>query len=104
MAHAPVLEVIDRTQRQRRPPFDVMYEWVSTVDHKKLGLMYIGYALVFLVIAGFEAVLMQIQHAVPNNHFVSHQVFNRLFTMHATIMIFFVAMPVMFGFGNILCR
>ncbi len=75
---------------------------VSTVDHKKIGLMYIGYALFFLVIAGFQAVLMRIQLAVPNNHFVSPQVFNRLFTMHGTTMVFFVGMPILFGFGNYL--
>jgi cytochrome c oxidase subunit 1 len=99
----PVLEAIDQTlDLNRRPPFDVVYEWMSTVDHKKIGLMYIVYALIFLVIAGFEAVLMRIQLAVPNNHFVSPQVFNRLFTMHGTTMVFFVGMPILFGFGNYL--
>ena len=49
----PVLEAIDQTLEVKgRPPLDVVYEWVSTVDHKKIGLMYIAYALVFLVIAG----------------------------------------------------
>src|SRR6266851_1983041 len=103
MAHAPVLEAIDQTlETKRRPPLDVVYEWVSTVDHKKIGLMYIAYALLFLVIGGFEAVLMRIQLAVPNNHFVSPQVFNRLFTMHGTTMVFFMGMPILFGFGNYL--
>jgi heme/copper-type cytochrome/quinol oxidase subunit 1 len=46
---------------------DVLHDWVTTVDHKKIGLMYIGYALVFLVIGGFEALLMRIQLAIPNN-------------------------------------
>jgi cytochrome c oxidase subunit 1 len=64
--------------------------------------MYIGYALIFLVIAGFEALLMRVQLAVPNNHFVSPQVFNQLFTMHGTTMVFFVGMPILFGFGNYL--
>jgi cytochrome c oxidase subunit 1 len=104
MANAtPVLEAVDQTlELKRRPPLDVVYEWVSTVDHKRIGLMYIAYALVFLVIAGLEAVLMRIQLAVPNNHFVSPQVFNRLFTMHGTTMVFFVGMPILFGFGNYL--
>jgi len=57
---------------------------VTTVDHKKIGLMYIAYALVFLLIAGAEAILMRIQLFVPNNTFVSPQTFNRLFTMHGT--------------------
>ena len=64
--------------------------------------MYITYALVFLVIAGAMAVVMRIQLAVPHNHFVSPQVFNRLFTMHGTTMVFFVGMPVLLGFGNYL--
>ena len=77
-----------------------LHEWAVTVDHKRLGILYIGYALVFLVIGGVEATIMRVQLAVPNNHFVSPQVFNRMFTMHGTTMIFFVAMPILFGFSN----
>src|SRR4030088_1827047 len=99
----PVLEAVDQTlETKRRPPLDVVYEWVSTVDHKRIGLMYIAYALIFLLVGGFEAVLMRIQLAVPNNHFVSPQAFNRLFTMHGTTMVFFMGMPILFGFGNYL--
>src|ERR1700742_1133426 len=99
----PVLEAIDQTlETKRRPPLDVVYEWVSTVDHKRIGLKYIAYALIFLLIGGFEAVLMRIQLAVPNNHFVSPEVFNRLFTMHGTTMVFFMGMPILFGFANYL--
>jgi cytochrome c oxidase subunit 1 len=78
---------------------ETLHEWVITVDHKKLGLMYIGSALLFLVIGGIEATIMRIQLAVPHAHFVSPEVFNRMFTMHGTTMIFFVAMTVLFGFG-----
>src|SRR5437879_4125294 len=81
---------------------ETLHDWVITVDHKKLGLMYIGYALVMLVIGGIEATIMRIQLAVPHAHFVSPQVFNRMFTMHGTTMIFFVAMPILFGFANYL--
>jgi cytochrome c oxidase subunit I len=81
---------------------DTLHEWVITVDHKKLGLMYIAYALLFLVIGGIEALIIRIQLAVPHAQFVSPQVFNRMFTMHGTTMIFFVAMPVLFGYGNYL--
>ena len=103
MTTTPVIQAIDETAAsQGRPPLNVVYEWLTTVDHKKIGLMYIVYALIFLVIAGFEAVLMRIQLAVPNNHFVSPQVFNQLFTMHGTTMVFFVGMPILFGFGNYL--
>ena len=103
MTTTPVVEAIDETTAsQGRPPLNVVYEWLTTVDHKKIGLMYIVYALIFLVIAGFQAILMRIQLAVPNNHFVSPQVFNQLFTMHGTTMVFFVGMPILFGFGNYL--
>src|SRR5271155_4112755 len=99
----PVLEAIDQTlETKRRPPFDIAYEWVSTVDHKRIGLMYIAYGLIFLLVGGLEATLMRIQLAVPNNHFVSPQVFNRLFTMHGTTMVFWVGMMILFGFGNYL--
>src|SRR5438270_6685772 len=64
--------------------------------------MYVGYALVFLLIRGVEAALMRIQLFAPDQTFVSPQVFNRLFTMHGTTMIFFVAMPLLFGFANYL--
>jgi cytochrome c oxidase subunit I len=77
-----------------------VHSWVTTVDHKRIGVMYIGMALLFLVIGGIEATIMRIQLALPNNDFVSPQVFNRMFTMHGTTMIFFVAMPILFGFGN----
>src|SRR6202035_3048613 len=72
------------------------------VDHKRLGILYILYALFFLVIGGIEATVIRIQLMRPHNDFVSPQVFNRMFTMHGTTMIFFVAMPVLFGFGNCL--
>ena len=105
MTTTPVLEAVDETlETQGKPPLNVIYEWLTTVDHKKIGLMYIVYALIFLVIAGFEAILMRIQLAIPNNHFVSPQVFNQLFTMHGTTMVFFMGMPILFGMGNYLVR
>jgi len=85
-----------------RPWVQVLHEWVITVDHKRLGILYILYALTFLVIAGAEAAIIRIQLMYPHNHFVSPQVFNRMFTMHGTTMIFFVAIPVLFGFANYL--
>jgi cytochrome c oxidase subunit I len=79
-----------------------LHEWVTTVDHKRLGILYIVYALVFLVIGGIEAMIMRIQLIRPHNNFVSPEVFNRMFTMHGTTMIFFVVMPMLFGFANYL--
>jgi len=90
------------TALSRRLFFDAVQDWLTTVDHKKIGIMYIVYALLFLVVGGFEALLIRIQLAIPNNTFVSPQAFNRLFTMHGTTMVFFVGMPILFGFGNYL--
>src|SRR5713226_2765445 len=87
---------------ERRPFVDRLHDWVTTVDHKRLGIMYVAYALLFLVIGGIEAAMMRIQLIAPNQTFVSPPVFNRLFTMHGTTMIFFVAMPLLFGFANYL--
>jgi cytochrome c oxidase subunit 1 len=89
-------------QEVPRPTGSMLHDWVVTVDHKKLGILYILYALLFLVIGGIEATIMRIQLIVPHNNFVPPQVFNRMFTMHGTTMIFFVAMPILFGFGNYL--
>jgi cytochrome c oxidase subunit 1 len=93
------LNLVDQSTR---PIGDRLHEWVVTVDHKKLGILYILYGLVFLIIGGIEAMIMRIQLIVPHNHFVSPEVFNRMFTMHGTTMIFFVAMPILFGFGTYL--
>jgi cytochrome c oxidase subunit 1 len=84
------------------PLVDRLHGWITTVDHKRLGLLYIGYALLFLSIGGIEAAAIRIQLIRPHYNFVSPQVFNRLFTMHGTTMIFFVVMPLVFGFANYL--
>ena len=85
-----------------RPLGERLHEWVVTVDHKKLGILYILYALFFLVVGGVEAIIIRIQLIVPHNHFVSPQIFNRMMTMHGTTMIFFMVMPILFGFGTYL--
>jgi cytochrome c oxidase subunit 1 len=90
------------TTRSDRTVFDTLHSWVVTVDHKRLGLMYIMYGLGFLVVAGLQATLIRIQLAAPNLHIISPQVFNRLFTMHGTTMVFLAGMPLIFGFANYL--
>src|SRR5271155_3190766 len=79
---------------------DTLHSWVITVDHKKLGLMYMMLSIFFLLVGGAEVLLIRIQLAVPNNHFISPQVFNRLFTMHGTTMVFLVGMPLIFAWAN----
>ncbi|HME88857.1 MAG TPA: cytochrome c oxidase subunit I [Chthoniobacterales bacterium] len=74
--------------------------WLSSVDHKRIAVLYLLTALFFFVIGGVEALFMRLQLAVPNNHFLQPDTFNQLFTMHGTTMIFLVVMPVVFGFVN----
>jgi cytochrome c oxidase subunit I len=81
---------------------ETVHSWVVTVDHKKLGMLYIGYALIFLLVAGIEALTIRMQLFFPHNTLITPQTFNRLFTMHGTTMVFLVGMPILFGFGNYL--
>ncbi len=81
---------------------DRLHGLVVTVDHKKLGLMYVGTAIGFLVVAGLMAVAIRLQLAVPNNTLLGPDVFNRFFTMHGTAMVFLVGMPIIAGLGNYL--
>jgi len=79
-----------------------VHEWVVTVDHKRLGVMYVVAGLAFFLIAGLEASVIRWQLAAAGNTVVSPQVFNRLFTVHGTTMIFMVGIPIVFGFANYL--
>jgi cytochrome c oxidase subunit I len=79
-----------------------LHEWVVTVDHKRLGIMYVVAGLAFFLIAGLEAGVIRWQLAIAENTIVSPQVFNRLFTVHGTTMVFLVGIPIVFGFANYL--
>ncbi|CAN5838336.1 cytochrome c oxidase subunit I [soil metagenome] len=68
--------------------------WLTTVDHKKIGIMYGTAAMVFFVIGGLEALLIRIQLATPNGTLLSADLYNQVFTMHGTTMIFLVVMPI----------
>ena len=94
--------VISTEGETSRPMVQVLHDWIVTVDHKKLGVMYFSYGIVALVVGGIEASIMRAQLASANSHLVSPEVFNRLFTMHGTTMIFFAAMPIVFGIANYL--
>jgi cytochrome c oxidase subunit 1/cytochrome c oxidase subunit I+III len=76
--------------------------WFSSVDHKKIGILYICTAIVFLLVGGAEALAMRLQLATPNNTLVGPNFFNQLFTMHGTTMVFLVGMPILTGFANYL--
>ncbi|MGI8587978.1 MAG: cytochrome c oxidase subunit I [Chloroflexia bacterium] len=74
--------------------------WISTVDHKQIGIMYLTATVFFFVVGGFEALLMRVQLGAPGNTFLSPEAYNQLFTMHGTTMIFLVVMPMLIGFAN----
>lgn len=77
-----------------------LWDFLTTVDHKKIAILYLISGGFFFVIGGLEAVFIRIQLAVPNNHFVSAGQYNELLTMHGTTMIFLAAMPLVFAFMN----
>jgi len=79
-----------------------LHDWVVTVDHKRLGLMYICTGLVFFAVGGLEASIMRWQLAFPSHDVVAPEVFNRLFTMHGTTMVFLFGMPIILGMANYL--
>jgi cytochrome c oxidase subunit 1 len=84
---------------EARMPSGVM-AWLTTVDHKKIGIMYLYTTFFFFVIGGVLALLMRTQLAVGNNHFLAAQTYNEIMTLHGTTMIFLWIIPVFSGFGN----
>lgn len=76
-------------------------EWLTTVDHKKIGIMYIISALIMLFRGGADAILMRAQLAVPENGLLNAQHYNEIFTTHGVVMILFMAMPFVIGLMNV---
>ena len=74
--------------------------WLTTTDHKKIGLLYLISTFVFFIIAGVEALLMRAQLALADNTFLDAQTYNGLVSLHGTTMIFLFVVPVLAGFGN----
>ena len=99
MTAAPVPNVSVAGQARLRSS-DTMLSWFATVDHKRIGILYILTATFFLAVGGLEALLMRVQLALPNNDFLSPRAYNQIFTMHGTTMVFLVGMPVLSGFAN----
>src|SRR5260370_39916370 len=92
----------DLSKTEALPLPSRLHEWIVTVDHKRLGILYIATALFFFAVAGVLAALMRLQLAYPNATFLPPDVFNRLFTMHGTTMVFLVGMPFFAGLANYL--
>ncbi len=77
-----------------------LISWLTTVDHKRIGFLYGISALFFFLVGGFEALLIRLQLAVPNNTLLTAEQYNRMFTMHGTTMIFLAIMPLSAAFFN----
>ncbi len=77
-----------------------LLSWLATVDHKKIGLMYIAASTFFLLIGGLEAMVIRTQLAQSNLKLVNPELYNQIFTMHGTTMVFLAVMPFMAGLGN----
>jgi cytochrome c oxidase subunit I len=74
--------------------------WLTTTDHKRIGIMYMVFTFVFFLLGGTEALMMRLQLGTPENTLVTPQVYNALFTMHGTTMIFLFVVPMWAGMAN----
>ena len=102
---AIVEEPLELAHERAAPPWTaVLHEWVTTVDHKKIGILYVLMAVVFLVVGGVEAVLLRWQLLWPRSNFLGPDAFNQMFTMHGTTMVFFWAFRCWSAWATIWCR
>ncbi len=85
-----------------RPAKEGIVDWLTTVDHKKIGIMYGLVSLFYLIVGGIEALLVRLQLAVPDGTILDGEFYNGMVTMHATTLVFLVVMPLTAGFANYL--
>src|SRR5437667_12753435 len=95
-----VTEVREEVQQPEPYGRSRVADWLTTTDHKKIGLMYIVSAVVFFLVGGLLAEMVRTQLATPNSKLFDFARYNQLFTMHALIMIFLFVMPVTVGLAN----
>src|SRR6185312_3546913 len=86
--------------RQKSLGESYLGEWLMTTDHKMIGLMYIVTGFFFFLVGGMEALLIRTQLVAPDGKILNPEVYNEVFTMHGTTMIFLFVMPTLTGFGN----
>jgi len=90
------------TESQTETGYTGIMSWLTTVDHKRIGVLYLITALIFFVVGGVEAGLLRAQLATPNGTVLSAEMYNQLFTMHGTTMVFLAIMPLSAAFFNLL--
>ncbi|MDP9376985.1 MAG: cytochrome c oxidase subunit I [Actinomycetota bacterium] len=95
----PRPEILAHTVRREEEGWT---SWITTVDHKKLGILYIATCMVFFTLGGVEALLIRAQLGAPENTLLSPEKYNQIMTMHGTTMVFLVVVPIWAGFGNYL--
>ncbi|MCM3742259.1 cytochrome c oxidase subunit I [Oceanobacillus luteolus] len=88
------------TATQKRSFSAALWDYLTTVDHKKVGILYMAFGAFFFILGGLEALIIRIQLVKPENDFISAGFYNEMITMHGTTMIFFAAMPILIGLMN----
>src|SRR5438132_12012469 len=83
-----------------RPRYTGILEWITTTDHKKIGVLYLFTTFFFFLSGGLLALAMRTQLATPDGHILTAQQYNAAFTMHGTTMVFLFVVPVWTGFAN----
>ena len=91
-----------RMAREEGATYRGIWSWITTVDHKRIGVMYGVTAFAFFLVGGIEALLLRLQLATPNGGVLDADTYNQLFTMHGTTMVFLVVMPLSAAFFNLL--
>jgi cytochrome c oxidase subunit 1 len=86
--------------RRQAGPLSWVIEWLTTADHKKIGILYLYTTFFFFLVGGIFALLMRTQLSVANNDFLTPAMYNQIMTLHGTTMIFLWIIPVFSGFGN----
>src|SRR3989304_2824451 len=98
---ATVVEAL-RQLREDAATYKGIWSWITTVDHKRIGMMYGVTAVIFFLLGGVEALLLRLQLTTPGGEVLNPDQYNRIFTMHGTTMVFLVVMPLSAAFFNLL--
>src|SRR3989449_7081342 len=88
------------TTRRVAPEARGWTSWITTTDHKRIGILYMVTTFVFFCLGGVEALMMRLQLGAPDNTLVTPVIYNQLFTLHGTTMVFLFVVPMMAGLAN----